>query len=49
MIIICLEGPENVGKTSAINEIYKRISEDRSEVIKDKERDTCKLPWHNVT
>lgn len=38
MIIICLEGPEKVGKTSAINEIYKRISEDRSEVIKDKEQ-----------
>ena len=38
MIIICLEGPEKVGKTWAINEIYNSISEDRREVIKDKEQ-----------
>ena len=38
MITICLEGPEKVGKTWAINEIYNSISEDRREVIKDKEQ-----------
>lgn len=38
MIIICLEGPEKVGKTWAINEVYNSIPEDRREVIKDKEQ-----------
>ena len=38
MIIVCLEGPEKVGKTRAINEVYNSIPEDRREVIKDKEQ-----------
>lgn len=38
MKIICLEGPNNIGKTTAINKVYNIISQCNCKEIKQKEQ-----------